>query len=819
MRLRLLMIATLFGLCVSTPAAASPRYDINIPATKVDRALNQFSRQTGVSLGGINVKSATVKTSPVRGRYTLRQGLRRLLRGTNLSFKIIDRHTVRIFNKPARRNRPKAKPERVQAPKANRPVTPPVTETIVVTASKQGTMLTDYPGSVTVISPEANVSSASAKGIDAIIRQLPSSAETNLGSGRNKIFLRGIADSSFNGPSQSTLAMYLGDTRLAFNSPSPDLRLYDVKRVEILEGPQGTLYGAGSLGGAIRTIAEKPDISALYGSGWAQISLTKDGQPSAALAAMINMPINDDLAIRALGYVQSDGGYIDDAHRKLKDINKDRIKGGRASLLFKPGDSWSIEASAALQTIHTFDGQFAELGERALTRRSAIAQPFESEFAAYSMAIKKEWNNLNLVSATGLVNNRLLTRYDATALLQFDPSVPDTPLAFDERRKIRLISHETRLSGSGSNNRSWVAGISLIDNEDQLTSSLGLPNSPNQFSDVLGRTREAAIFGELSHPLTSTITGTVGARVVYTRFDVNNITQGGIALDLDREDVRYLPTIALGWRPDRRSLIYARYQKGYRPGGFSIDEDFLNDVDSSGARNIEEAVNSELISIDDLVGGIEIFRSDSIDTVEAGVRSKIGHSDQVIASASIFYSRWKNIQADIVDLFGFSETANIGDGTIYGITMGLEWQLTPSLTVTGKFFLNDSEVTNAETKFLKSEGGRLPNIANVGANAGFLITEPVSDALEVIVHSQLRYVGASQLGISPFFPLEQGDYITAGLGTALRSEKWTIFADVTNLFNSQANSFSLGNPFTVTNRQQVTPIRPLTVTIGFKADF
>ncbi|WP_162558960.1 TonB-dependent receptor [Sphingorhabdus sp. EL138] len=816
MKLRLLKIAILCALFVSAPATASPRHDIDIPATKVDRALNQFSRQTGVSLGGINVKTASKKTSPVRGRYTVRQGLRRLLRGTNLSFEIIDKHTVRIFNKPAGRSRPNVKPKRIQAPKPVRPIIQPVTETIVVTASKQSTTLTDYPGSVTVISPRADVSSASAKGIDAIIRQLPSAAETNLGSGRNKIFLRGIADSSFNGPSQSTLAMYLGDTRLAFNSPSPDLRLYDVKRVEILEGPQGTLYGAGSLGGAIRTIAEKPDISALYGTGWAQLSFTNDGEPSAALAAMINAPINDNLAIRALGYVQSDGGYIDDAQRKLKNINRDRIKGGRASLLFKPGDSWSIEADAALQTIHTFDGQFAELGERALTRRSVIAQPFESEFAAYSMTLKKEWDNLNLVSATGLVNNRLLTRYDATALLQFDPSSPSTPLAFDERRKIRLISHETRLSGSGTNNRSWVAGITLIDNEDQLTSSLGLANSPDPFSDVLGKTREAAIFGELSHPLTSTITGTVGARVVYTKFSVNNITPGGIEVDLDREDVRYLPTVALGWRPDRSALIYARYQRGYRPGGFSINEDFIDDGDSS---NINEAVNSGLISIDDLSAGIEVFRPDSIDTIEAGMRSKIGSSDQITASASIFYSRWKNIQADIVDAFGFSETVNIGDGSVYGIAMGFDWQLTPSLTVNGKFFLNDSEVTNAETKFLKSEGSRLPNIANVGANVGFHITEPISDTLEVIVHSQIRYVGSSQLGISPFVPLEQGDYVTAGLGTALRSEKWTIFADVTNAFDSKANSFSLGNPFTVVDRQQVTPIRPLTVTIGFKADF
>jgi len=83
-------------------------------------------------------------------------------------------------------------------------------------------------------------------------------ASTNLGTGRNKIFIRGVADSSFNGPSQSIVGQYLGDVRLTFNAPDPDLELYDIARVEVLEGPQGTLYGAGSLGGVVRVCPARP---------------------------------------------------------------------------------------------------------------------------------------------------------------------------------------------------------------------------------------------------------------------------------------------------------------------------------------------------------------------------------------------------------------------------------------------------------------------------------------------------------------------------------------------------------------------------------
>src|SRR6478735_219841 len=86
-----------------------------------------------------------------------------------------------------------------------------------------------------------------AQGTEGVIARLPMLASTNLGTGRNKVFIRGIADSSFNGPSQSLVGQYLGDVRLSYNAPDPDVQLYDFKRVEVLEGPQGTLYGAGSL--------------------------------------------------------------------------------------------------------------------------------------------------------------------------------------------------------------------------------------------------------------------------------------------------------------------------------------------------------------------------------------------------------------------------------------------------------------------------------------------------------------------------------------------------------------------------------------------
>ena len=111
-----------------------------------------------------------------------------------------------------------------------------------------------------------NSSRFGAQGSEAVLDRLPMLASTSLGPGRNKIYIRGVADSSFNGPSQSIVGQYLGDVRLTFNAPDPDLQLYDMRRVELLEGPQGTLYGTGSLGGILRLVPNGPTCRHLAGS-------------------------------------------------------------------------------------------------------------------------------------------------------------------------------------------------------------------------------------------------------------------------------------------------------------------------------------------------------------------------------------------------------------------------------------------------------------------------------------------------------------------------------------------------------------------------
>src|SRR5690606_7870131 len=151
----------------------------------------------------------------------------------------------------------RARVSAARPPRASPPAAPAIE--IVVVGSKRETPLAEYAGQVEVIDG-AELAFGGVGGTEQITPRTHTVRSTYLGSGRNKLFIRGIADSSFTGPTQSTVGQYLGDLRLSYNAPDPDLRLSDLARVEVLEGPQGTLYGAGSLGGIVRLVPNEPEM-------------------------------------------------------------------------------------------------------------------------------------------------------------------------------------------------------------------------------------------------------------------------------------------------------------------------------------------------------------------------------------------------------------------------------------------------------------------------------------------------------------------------------------------------------------------------------
>ena len=275
----LLLSASIVCAAATFPAHAAEEISLDVPPGSLNVALVSLATQAGVSIDTSDPALRSVRVAGLRGRYTLREGLRRLLQGTGYDFRISRGDVVMVLRQPARRAR-QAVPDRrkpATSPSPRPPVDLLLPEEIIVTASKQRVALADYPGAFHAASyDEAQSLHFGSRGSEVLLRDLPNLGSTNLGSGRNKIFVRGIADSSFNGQLQSTVSQYFGESRLTYSAPDPDLALYDIEKVEVVEGPQGTLYGAGSLGGVIHIVPRLPAPGTLEVGGTAAIAVTGD---------------------------------------------------------------------------------------------------------------------------------------------------------------------------------------------------------------------------------------------------------------------------------------------------------------------------------------------------------------------------------------------------------------------------------------------------------------------------------------------------------------------------------------------------------------
>ncbi|WP_156467184.1 TonB-dependent receptor [Phenylobacterium sp. CCH9-H3] len=488
-------VATVAVACGVAPAAHAAAF--RIPPGSVGEVVAALGVQARITIAVTDVELASRRSPGVRGEMSVREALAQALQGTGAEAVFYDAATARIVRKP-----PPAPPTRPPPPPG--PAAPADLGEIVVTASKQTMLLDRYPGSATIIDFAADRLARDARqGTAAITETLPTLSATNLGRGRNKLYVRGVSDSSFNGPSPATVGQYLGDVRLNYSAPDPDLNLYDLARVEVLAGPQGTLYGASSLGGIVRLVPNAPETTAISATASAGVSTTHLGGIGRDAAAMLNLPLaGGRSAARLVIYGTRDAGYIDDPSRDLRDINAGRSVGGRLAWRIDDLDGWQVDVGGVLQNVSSDDGQYTLRGAPPLTRASTLAQPFRSEYRLGHLTARRAAWSGELLSTTSVVEHDLATVFDATG-------ADGAPRRFQESNDILLVSHETRLSG-GDTRTPWVAGLAGVYSVNRLTRTLGPPDAPEQIAGVLNRQIEVAVFGQVSRRIGSRLTATAG---------------------------------------------------------------------------------------------------------------------------------------------------------------------------------------------------------------------------------------------------------------------------------------------------------------------
>lgn len=770
-------------------AAHAQTRQFDVRAGTLGEVAGSLGSQAGITIAIPDADIARRRSPGVRGKFSVREALSRALRGTGAEAVFYDERTVRIAR---RRQSP---PAAVRAPRPTPPPSPPLPpapppEEIVVTASKQNISSVNYPGSVKIdgFEPDWLVRNA-AKGSAAIIARQPVIGSTNLGPGRNKLFVRGIADSSFNGQTQATVGQYLGEARLNYNAPDPDLNLYDMERAEVLVGPQGTLYGAGSLGGIIRLVPRMPDSEAAQASAALGVSTTRFGGLGGDAAAMINLPIVERrAAMRLVAYGSREAGYIDDSQRNIANINGSRVVGQRLSVRIDDLAGWTIDIGGVSQEIDVHDGQYTLRGGPPLTRGNPISQPFANDYGLVFVNLRRMIGSKELVSTTSAVRHNLTSVFDATG--DGDPGVPRL---FEERNNIRFISHETRISGGGRRTP-WVAGVAILYNINQIDRTLGPPDAPVEIAALQNTQSEIAIFGQATLPLSRTLGLTLGSRLA-TAHGEGQLARAGqiLSVETSGDKLKILPTAALDWHPDSNFSAFLRYQQGFRSGGLAA---------------------TVTGSPDDT----QEFVADDMTLAELGFRAGAETGDPLSFRLSLFAVDWNDIQADLIDSAGLPYTANTGSGWIFGIDGELAWRASPALTLKASAFVNDSDL---RPNMALPNGGDmvLPGVAGYGAYIGANWQKKIRPGLDFTAAATLRFVGKSYLGAASPLDVSQGGYSVGSLGARLATERAGFSIDIDNITDARANTFAFGNPFRLADRNQETPLRPRTVRVGIDIRF
>ncbi len=757
---------------LASPAAAQGqgRVAFDISAGPLDRSLATVARIAGVSIGSVERLSGTPAPA-LKGRMTVAVALARLTAGTPFAAQKVSSTAYRIVRRPRRvppvaRATPTRQAPRPEAPRRALParsVPAPDLEAIgpeiIVTGTKRPQASDDVPLSLTIVDPSDLLQALAAPGTAAVAFELPQLTLADIGPGQNRLFLRGVADSPFNGPSQSTVTVQIDETRATYDAPDPNLALVDMRSVEILAGPQGPLYGTGALGGVMRLVTNKPALDRV--DGVASVSGTVlDGKASAGASAVLNAPLlSDRLSARLVAYREGQPGWIDSGSRR--NSNRSLVSGFRGALRGRI-DRWLFDVSGVDQSIDVRDTQYTFTGA-SLVRAAQPPESSDNDFRSLSGVASGPVGRLHLTAVAGVVRHAIGSR------LALMPST-ESPL-FDDERRFELDTQEVRLTGAR-----WLAGISLL--RGQTRRRAGVAGDPLAGPAIATdqSTREVALFGEGTLPLSSRWTLTGGARLYRTAID-DELLDDELGDSRRRRKTGISPSLALSWRPDGGGVVYARAAHALRPGALSA-------ATSPGLAPIED---------------------DSVRVIEAGARLPLAQGLDV--SGSVSWTDWRNVQSDMLASNGLVATNNVGNAHIPSLSLSADWRRTHWFA-SGSLLLQRPRLERASTGS-EIDDLRLPVVPDLAASIRSGVR---GSAWKAGIEG--RITGGSRLSFDPRLDREIGEFEEIALFGSADAGRWTVSGRLDNLFDSRADRLGYGNSFTLLNRPQFVPQEPRRLSVS-----
>jgi len=562
-----------------------------------------------------------------------------------------------------------------------------VLEEIVVTATKRKESVREISGSVSAVS-DKQLEALGAQGLADYVQRLPGVVFNDFQPGTSHVVIRGVATNSGNVQGQGTTGYYINDVPLTepgWTIVIPDVDAFDVQRVEVLRGPQGSLFGAASMGGALNYIANTADPSGFATRFEAGASQTRNSDLAYSGKAMVNVPlVTDTLAARAVVTYREQPGYLDNVGIGKKRSNDATVGGGRLSVTYQPADATQISWLSLYQKTDVDDEPYRNPAVGEFARNTAIAEPNVTDVQVHSLRLDQDFSVGTLTAIGAYQKKSQDFVFDYTPYRIFynaDLALNLThPLYIDSGGDSDGESLEVRFASRQGEHFNFVGGAMYFRSDKDLYEKLGAAGAPAAFdasplfgpgsgaviapdgeifnafyTKVVGK--ESALFGEASWNFTPQWKVTGGGRfykneVESTSSQVGFSTYPGapIVTPTSDEETGFSPKVSLTYQPSDRFMSYVLYSEGFRFG----------------------TPNTQGLSTYPVPAG---SKSDSLKNYELGVRTS-WLDRSLFIDATLFYVDWTDIQLRLQTPDFFNYAANGGAAEIKGIESSFAWQPT-----------------------------------------------------------------------------------------------------------------------------------------------
>ncbi|NJL28848.1 MAG: TonB-dependent receptor [Thermoanaerobaculia bacterium] len=671
-----------------------------------------------------------------------------------------------------------------------------IREEVTVTARKQGTeTLTEVPFSIAAPTEQV-LRERGAQNLEDVSVNVAGFSIQNLGPSQSQIAMRGVSAGQIvrDQPGvKEQVGVYLDESVISLSLFTPDIDLFDMSRVEVLRGPQGTLFGSGSLSGTVRYITNQPALGVSDSVAELSFSSIDGGSLGGSAKIATNVPIGDKAALRVTAYYNSLGGFIDAVQPGLSidhDVNDGERYGGRLAFRFTPSDRLTITPRVIFQKVDMNGWNRADayniLGNPFTTTRPAMnlgereqftqfEEPFTDDFLLADVTVEVDLGDVKLTSITSYTDRDILVVRDATALTASitggSIGLPEPIYSLDaplnDATTAKVLTQELRFSGNNGR-LGWVAGAFYSTIERDYAQRLvvngfqNLSGIPTQgllaprdvlfYSDLAYDFDQLAVFGEGTWAVNDKLDITAGLRWYDYQEDRDQVFDGIFGNDNNgtslvstpgsTEADGIVPRLIASYEATENTRVNAQVSRGFRLGG------------------INDPLNVPLCTPQDLVtfGGRDSWNDEKLWNYEIGSKTTLGGGSGSFSTAA-FYMDIDDLQATVTAGSCSSRVVfNVPKARSTGVELELALQPTPLFDFAISASYTDSELRSTLTSTDAAgnvsvvagiqEGNRLPTVPEFQAAAAATWRKELADNKLGYVSGTFQYVGSrfTQIG-------------------------------------------------------------------------